>query len=319
LYDSAGTQVSEVNTEIANKFLVNTKLAQLPNNELALAAFYSNDKNKKVIHGIMVQRINAKNGEIISTNQKEISYEMITGKVAKEQEKVSLLRGLFGSPKLLEDGDDLSNLQIQNIIATPDKGLVIIAEENVYRITSFTGVNNIPSTKTTTYQTYQSKEIIVSKVDEKGSILWIKGVPKFQQERIAISKNTSFMRDLNAVNYFRDKTEFPFEIRHGLVYLNNKIHFIFNDHSDNANVTELGQTVTPTGTYEKEDCYMVSIDLTTGKTTRKSLFNNEDMPVAMPRFGILIGKEFYMTGIKYAKYVLWGNKNKAAVARVKFK
>ena len=38
------------------------------------------------------------------------------------------------------------------------------------------------------------------------------------------------------------------------------------------------------------------MDVTTGKYTRSVLFNNNDVPTAMPRLGAVLGNNFYMTG-----------------------
>jgi hypothetical protein len=78
IHNDKGEMVREINTEITGKWLISTKVIQVPNKELVIAAFYSNEKKGKEINGILVQRINPTNGDVVSTSSKEINTKLIT-------------------------------------------------------------------------------------------------------------------------------------------------------------------------------------------------------------------------------------------------
>ena len=122
LYDNKGKQIKEINTDVDGKWLVSSKVAQIPNKELVIAAFYSNGKKAKEINGMMIQRVDAATGNIISTSQKELSTAMIndipdddeeeTKQERKEREKLDKVR---------DDEDGFSKfLRFRNFIYTPD-------------------------------------------------------------------------------------------------------------------------------------------------------------------------------------------------------
>ena len=72
VYDSQGKMIKELVTDIDGKFLVNGKMIQLKN-QIVLAAFYSNEKKKKEINGLLVERIDPATGNIISSTKKELN------------------------------------------------------------------------------------------------------------------------------------------------------------------------------------------------------------------------------------------------------
>ena len=78
IYDEKGKQQNEINTNVNGRWLVSTKLLQEKNKNLVLAAFYSNQKRGRTIDGMLVQKIDADNGKVISTSEKEISNALIT-------------------------------------------------------------------------------------------------------------------------------------------------------------------------------------------------------------------------------------------------
>ena len=95
----------------------------------------------------------------------------------------------------------------------------------------------------------------------------------------------------------------------------NMLAIIFNDGEKNRDVLQLGQKVNKTQRFNKSVCYVVYLDPISGKYTRKELFSNEDQPVAMPRLGASIGKDYYMVGKEDRAL----GKTKIAVGKITFK
>ncbi len=332
LYNSTGALLKEINTEIDAKWLVSTKVAQIPNKEIVLAAFYSNTKKGKEINGMLVQRINAMSGDIISTNQKDLNTSLISAidetqddtddkddesrQERKEREKLE---------KIKDEEDGFSKyLRFRNFVYTDGNGIVILAEKyhhytystTTYSGGSFGGMSG--GSRTTYYDVYECGDMMMSKMDASGKIAWLHVLPKNQKEIIRTGSSSAGpgLSFNIGVNYFGGYN-FPFYAGLGTLVIpeKNSLAILFNDNTKNDNVTQLGQKVKMATRFGKTDCYAVYLDAGTGKYTRKSIFSNKDQPTAMPRLGIPIGKDFYLIG-KDDK--LFG-KTKIAVGKISFK
>jgi len=325
IYDNQGRQVKEINTAINAKWLVSTKVMQLPAKELVLAAFYSDEKRGKEINGMLVQRINPATGDIITTSQKDINTSMISTleddngdddnddesrKERKEREKLE---------KIQNEEDGFSRyMRFRNFIYTEDKGLVILAEKyNSYSYTTSTyqpGSGTMPGRwTTTTYQVYECGDIMMSKIDAAGNIGWLNIVPKQQREVIQTSSGSSGTGF--GFSFFYGGFNWPFYAGYGVLPGTNSLNIVFNDHKKNDNVLQLGQKVKKISYFGKSDCFAINLNTGTGKYTRSSLFSNKDVPTAMPRLSSVLGKDMYMIG-KEDRIL---GKTKIAIARLNIK
>ena len=330
IYNNAGNQVKDINTDISAKWLVSTKLLQIPNKDLVLAAFYSDTKRGKEINGMLIQRIDPQTGEVISTSQKDISTTMITSleddtdddgddetrKERKERQKLE---------KIQDEGEGFSKyMRFRNFIFTPDNGLVILAEKYhhyTYTTTSTSysgsGFGNSTTTTTRTYEVYECGDLMMSKMDIKGNINWLHVVPKQQREVIQTGSNTSpgYGGFSAGTSFFDNSFNWPFYAGFGALSGNNSISIIFNDHKKNDKVLQLGQKVKRTSYFGKSDCFGITLDPITGKYTRNSLFSNSDVPTAMPRLSSNLGRDMYIVGKEDRIF----GKTKIAVAKISLK
>ena len=331
LYDHSGALVKEVNTDIQGKWLVSTKVAQVPTRDIVLAAFYSNEKKGKEINGMLVQRINPTTGEVISTNQQELNTSMISAvddtdegdddeskKEKKEREKLE---------KIQNDEDGFSKyLQFRNFIYTEDNGIVILAEKyhhytyttTNYNYGSSTGINLHGGSTTTTYAVYECGDMMMSKMDAAGKISWLHVLPKNQKEVIQLG-SSSYGTGISfniGTDYF-SSFNYPFYAGLGSLEIpgKNAVAILFNDSPKNESVLQLGQKVKTATRFGKTDCFAVYLDAATGKYKRVSMFSNHDQPTAMPRLGVPIGKDFYLIG-KDDRAL---GKSKIAVGMISFK
>jgi len=330
IYDETGAMQKEINTDIAAKWLVSTKVVQEKNKDLVLAAFYSNEKKGNAINGLLVQRIDPNTGEVLSTSQKEINTSLITTlddstdadsdddkdadskKEKKEHEKLA---------KIEDDAEGFSRyMQFRNIFYTADNGLVILAEKyHVYTYTTTSydpGFNGMPGRMVTrTYTVYECGDLMMSKIDNAGNINWLQVLPKQQNQTfetgsyygggVYYSVNTSYFYKYNMAFYSG----------FGAIAGANTINIFFNDDKKNENVLQLGQKVKTINSYSRSECYQLSLDVTTGKYKRFPLFDNKDQPTAMPRLGSLIGKDLYIVGKEDRLF----GKSKIAVAKISVK
>ncbi len=327
IYDAGGKIIKQISTDINAKWLVSTKVMQIPGRELILAAFYSDEKRGREINGMLVRRIDPANGEVISTSNKDLNTSMITTleddtdddgddesrKERKEREKLEKIQN--------EDEGFSRYMRFRNFIYTEDKGLVILAEKYnsyTYTTTSYSGGTGIGMgrTTTTTYQVYECGDIMMSKVDAGGNINWLNVLPKQQREVIQTSSGSGPAVGLSLnFSFFRGGFNWPFYAGFGVLPANGSLNIIFNDHKKNDNVLQLGQKVKRISYFGKSDCFAVNLNTSTGKYTRSMMFTNKDVPTAMPRLGSVLGKELYIIG-KEDRLL---GKTKIAIAKLSIK
>lgn len=310
IYNNQGKQVNQINTTINAKWLVSTKVMQIPAKELVLAAFYSDEKRGREINGMLVQRINPQTGEVISTSQKDINTSMISTieddngdddddesrKERKEREKLE---------KIQNEEDGFSRyMRFRNFIYTADGGLVVLAEKYnsyTYTTTSYTSGGgtgfSMGRSTTTTYQVYECGDIMMSKIDAAGNIGWLNIAPKQQREVIQTSSSSGPATGISlSFSFFRGGFNWPFYAGYGVLPGNNSLNIVFNDHKKNENVLQLGQKVKKISYFGKSECFAINLNTLTGKYTRSSLFSNRDVPTAMPRLSSVLGKDMYLIG-----------------------
>lgn len=329
IYNNQGTQIKDINTDISAKWLVSTKVVQVPDKDLVLAAFYSNTKKGSEINGMLIQRIDPASGDVISTSTKDINTAMITTleddndddgddesrKERKEREKLEKIQN--------EDDGFSKYMRFRNFIFTADNGLVILAEKyHHYTYTTTTtsyggaGFGNSMRTTTTTYAVYECGDLMMSKMDIKGNINWLHVLPKQQREVIQLGSSTSQGSGFTmGVSFFEKSFNWPFYAGFGALASNNSISIIFNDHKKNDDVLQLGQKVKRMSYFRKSECFGITLDPITGKYTRHSLFSNNDVPTAMPRLGSNLGRDMYIIG----KEDRMLGKTKIAVAKISIK
>ena len=331
IYNNAGTLIKDVNTEIQGKWLINTKVAQIPSKDIVLAAFYSNTKRGKEINGMLVQRIDPATGNVLSTSQKELNTAMISvvdevddddddesKKERKEREKLE---------KIQKEEDGFSKyMRFRNFIYSEDKGIVILAEKYHYytytttQYSSGGSMGGVGRTSTQTYGVHECGDIMMSKMDAAGNLTWLHVLPKNQKEVILLGSSSSSGSGISfsgGRSYFENSFNFPFYAGLGSISVpgKNSISILFNDNPKNDKVLQLGQKIKPVTKFGKSDCFIVNLDAATGTYKRSTLFSNKDQPTAMVRLGVPIGKEFYLIG-KDDKVLA---KTKIAVGKVTFK
>ncbi len=332
VYDGSGKQLKEINTDISGKWLVTTKVIQVPAKELILAAFYSNVKKGKEVNGMLVQRIDPASGNVISTSQKELNTSMIktleddnpdddkddeSKKERKEREKLE---------KIQNEEDGFSRyMRFRKFIYTADKGLVVLAEEfdsysystTTYSSGTSSGISFGSGNRTTTYyQVFECGNLMMSRIDASGNINWLQVLPKEQREVIETGSSSGPANGISfGTNYFSGGYNWPFYAGFGVLSNDKSVNIFFNDHKKNADVLQLGQKVKKISYFRKTDCFLVKLDPVTGKYTRSVFFSNNDVPTAMPRLGSVHGNDFYMTG-KEDRIL---GKTKIALAKVNMK
>jgi hypothetical protein len=306
VYNNQGQMIKQLVTDIDGKYLVNGKMIQLKN-EMVLAAFYSNEKKKKEINGMLVERIDPATGNVINTTKKELNNSLIS-EVDDDESKDSRKK----------DDDDAglsSDLVFRNFYETPDNGIVILAEKYKMDLIQNTSTMNTgmgsSTTSNTVTEVYECQDIYMSKISANGNIDWLNVLPKSQVERVQVGSSLYGGTGLfMTTTYFSGNSSRPFFSGFGCLPENNAINIFFNDDERNADIISPGKRIKGVYRYSKTDLFQVRLDLLTGKLTRKMLFSNNDIPPAMPRLGVVFDKTFYMTGKED------GRRGKLAVGKI---
>ncbi len=292
IYEPSGKLIKEIATDVDNKYFMTSKLMQVKG-ELVLAAFYCNDKKRKEVNGMIVERVDPTNGNILMTTKKELNASSITQIDDEEADKKSLKK---------TDGDDddglSANLRFNRFYITPDNGLLILAERyHNWIVTSTSYGGSMGMTSTTTYDDYESGDIYMTKINTNGQIDWMHVLPKSQFESIILSSSMGPSVGFSMSYYFKPESGRPFYSGYGSIATQNHVHLYFNDREENGDILEPGHKIkTINNNFNKTAFYEIDLDMTTGKYTRRMLFSNRDVPNAMPRLGVVLNGTMYVTG-----------------------
>jgi hypothetical protein len=290
LYDAAGKQLKQFNADSAAKCLISVKVKQLASNDLIFAAFYGDKTEIQQIRGMMIQRINPINGEIVTTcekvlhtyKRKQSDGKNYVDKRAREEKELE--------KKSKQEAEPYSkDMGFRGFILTADNGVVILAEKQ--RTFSYPSTNGPPS------QRYEYGDILMTKMGATGHIEWLHIMPKDQQEDYwsGLERNNPGII-YNPNGFFLTGYNPPFYAGLGVLASKNAIHIFFNDYKKNEDVLKPGQSTRMVDDYDQSYCFAINLNPINGEYARSKVFYNKDVPTAMPRFGLVWGSTLYLPG-----------------------
>jgi hypothetical protein len=150
----------------------------------------------------------------------------------------------------------------------------------------------------------------VINADKDGSIRWLNAVPKSQVEEVRTS-NSGWGGGYSA-GYFARAGGMPYYSSYTSLLHNNSLVLLFNDHTSNNVNPQYGDKVKTVYNFRKKsNTYGISMDLASGKMTRKFISSNNDETILMPRLAFAVKNDLYMpswrvrfmakTQLKFAK------------------
>lgn len=288
LYDLQGKMIKEIITDIDGKYLVRGKVKQLKN-ELVLAAFYSNEKKKREINGMLVQRIDPTTGNVLVSTKMDLNASLISQVEDDDAEK---------SNRKKDDDEDqglAANLLFRNFYATPDNGLVLLAEKFDTRILTYYSTMG-QTYETTTKELYTCGDIYMAKISAAGKIDWLHVLPKNQLEEQILGVGMSMVNMFPTSSYFEPVDSRPFFAGFSSLAAGHTVKLFFNDNEKNADILQPGKKIKRTVNFSRSTCYVVDLDMVTGRYTRRALYSNRDIPASMPRLGAVLNNTMYLTG-----------------------
>lgn len=309
-YDEKGFKEAALNFDAQDKYTIGGKLITLHNGEVLLAGFYSNNPDKKQLNGVYICKIDALKGTVAQASIKEISKDMISdapdSTLANGDENANDKE----SKKRKEEDDDpifSNSYQIRSVMVSPnDQSIWITAESYklVHKQYSYTHYNSI--TKTSEWVNvsdyiFTNSDLLVINSMVNGDINTIYNIPKKQVEAIYNHHSGyGFSLSYDMGGIFASGGGMPFYSSVATLMYGNKLIILFNDNAANADVKDQNDSKHIKGvynTFKKTQLYAISLDITNGTITRRSVLTNDDN-IAMPRFAYVSGNEIYLPSSK---------------------
>ena len=204
-----------------------------------------------------------------------------------------------------------------------DNSIIITSEVSkyahyTYTNSSYNSVTRSWSTTTTHVHRFTNQDILVINADKEGNIKWLNALNKSQVEEIRTSSTgrgsgISFAYDNSG--YFATRGGMPYYSSFTSLINNNNLVIVMNVHTSNNVNPEYGDKVKSVYNFRKRsNVYGISIDLATGKMTRKNIGSNNEETILMPRHAFVVKNELFVpswrqhamakTELRFAKIVV---------------
>ena len=327
VYDADGKELSDVKLDADDRFIITGKLIEQSNGELLLAGFYSNGAKKEDLSGFFINKVDPENGKLLLSSYKDINSGML-GKTyedaADDDEEAKTSKKQAKKAKDDDEEEEFPNsFIIKSVDINPvDNSIIITSEVSKYSFYTYTSSNYNASTRSWTYTTtyvhrFTNQDILVINADQNGTIKWLNALPKSQLEEVRSTSNSygGFGFSYDRAGYFAVSGGMPFYSSYKSLINNNNLVLIMNDHTSNNVNPEYGDRVKTVSNFRKRsNAYGISIDLATGKISRKIIASNNEETILMPRHAYVVNNEVFVpswrqhmmakTELKFAKIVV---------------
>jgi hypothetical protein len=155
--------------EIKGKFLSNGWLYETTDGEIVCAGFYHNGERNSGVKGVFSIRIGKESKGVLSANQYEIPLAILNQNASAREIKKN-------DKKEEKDEVSMNNLKLQQILINDDGSLVLVGEQEYSITTSYVDANGKYRTSTR----YYTDDILLTKIDSNGKLVWMKKLPKRQ-------------------------------------------------------------------------------------------------------------------------------------------
>jgi len=304
VYNTRGKKERDIPVDANDRYIISGKLIQELSGTLLLAGFYSNAAKKEDLSGFFINKLGPDKGSMLLSSYKEINTGML-GKsyddASDDDDDSKQSKKEAQKAKDDDDEDDFpNNFTIRSVDINPgDNSIIITSEVSQYQTYSYTTSTYNSATHSYSYSTtyvhrFTNRDILLINADKDGNIKWLNDLPKSQEEEIRTSSSggsgISFGYDYGG--YFAGAGGMPYYSSYISIPRNNELILIMNDHTSNNVNANYGDKVKTVYNFKKRsNVYGISIDLASGKMTRKTIATNSDETILMPRHGYIIGSE----------------------------
>jgi hypothetical protein len=327
VYDADGKKLSDVRLDADDRFIISGKLIEQNNGELLLAGFYSKGAKKEELSGFFINKVDPENGKLLLSSYKDINSGMLGKAYEDAADDDEEARASKKQAKKVKDEDEEEEFPnsfiIKSVDINPvDNSIIITSEVSKYSFYTYTSSNYNASTRSWTYTTtyvhrFTNQDILVINADQNGSIKWLNALPKSQLEEVRSTSNSygGFGFSYDRAGYFAGSGGMPFYSSYKSLINNNNLVLIMNDHTSNNVNPEYGDRVKTVSNFRKRsNAYGITIDLATGKISRKIIASNNEETILMPRHAYVVNNEVFVpswrqhmmakTELKFAKIVV---------------
>ncbi len=327
VYDVDGKKLSDVKLDADDRFIISGKLIEQANGELLLAGFYSNGAKKEELSGFFINKVDPENGKLLLSSYKDINSGMLGKAYEDAADDDDEAKASKKQAKKAKDDDEEEEFPnsfiIKSVDINPvDNSIIITSEVSRYSFYTYTSSTYNSSTRNWTYTTtyvhrFINQDILVINADQNGSIKWLNALSKSQLEEVRSTSNSNggFGFSYDRAGYFAGSGGMPFYSSYKSLINNNNLVLIMNDHTSNNVNPEYGDRVKTVSNFRKRsNAYGISIDLATGKMSRKIIASNNEETILMPRHAYVVNNEVFVpswrqhmmakTELKFAKIVV---------------
>lgn len=157
-------EIVKTKIEIKDKFINEIWLFESSENYMVCAGFYNKGKTASNADGIMVFKVK-KDGDVYDKYTHEIPVEVLNDYVKEKTKKKNIEKDED------KDGIEFKNLVLRDLFIGEDGSIVLTGEQYFSKV-HYNGK--------TTYTTYHYNDILITKIDNKGGLAWMKKLPKRQ-------------------------------------------------------------------------------------------------------------------------------------------
>lgn len=311
IYDNKGVKDKDVVLENDSRYIISGRLIEQNTGDLLLAGFYSNSPKKDALSGFFINKVDPVQGMLTLSSFKEIGPEMLGKNYADEgddDDESKENKKQASKAAANDDEEDFPNaFIIKSVDINPvDNSIIITSEVSQYTYYTYTTSSYNATTRSYTNTTYHvhrftNQDILVIDADKDGGIRWVNALAKSQLEEIRTSSSSqssfsswsSYGYDYSS--FFARSGGMPYYSSFASMINNNNLILLLNDHTSNNVNPNYGDRVRRVTNFRKRsNAYGVSIDLATGKMTRKFIVSNNDETVLMPRHAMVVGNDFFV-------------------------
>jgi hypothetical protein len=324
VYDVDGKKLSDIKIDAEDRYIISGKLIEQPDGQMLLAGFYCNNATKEDINGFYINKVDPDKGSLLLSSFKEINSGMLGNAYRDDTDEDEEIKENKKQPKKTSDDDEEEEFPnafvIKSVDINPaDNSIIITSEVSKYSYYTYTTSTYNAATRSWNYRTtyvhqFINKDILVINSDKDGNIKWLNALPKSQQEEVRTSSNSysRFGFSSDRSGYFAGSGGMPFYSSYKSLINGNNLILIMNDHNSNNVNPGYGDKVKTVYNFRKRSsAYGISIDLATGKMTRKNIASNNDETILMPRHAYVVNNDLYLpswrqhalakTELKFAK------------------
>ena len=301
IYNTKGDKEKDVVLNANQRYIISGKLIEQQTGELLLAGFYSNAPGKTDLNGFFINRIDPEKGALLLSSFKEINSGMLGQGYADADDALDEKEPRKKPGEDADEEEFPNSFTIKSVDINPaDNSIIITSESSRLSFSSYyeqryNSLTRTYTTTTTSIHRFLTQDILLISADKNGNINWLNALPKSQLEDF----RTTDERYATGFNYFYDWGYYfapisglPFYSSYKSLVQDNKLVLLFNDHTSNNVNAEYGDRVKTVSNFRKRSAiYGVSVDLATGKMSRRVIAANTEETVLMPRHAFVLSNE----------------------------